>query len=486
MAFDDLEFKESNRMNSGTGCILSTKVVLWLPAAAAFLGLLALGLWLFTGPRIELAPRVPGTDHAGGMESAAAVSNPVLAGKLILGNASAADLPGFWPGFRGANRDGLDVQPVSLARSWSSSGPRELWAIDVGEGYAGAAVSNGRVYIMDYDRDNQQDALRCLSLADGQEIWRYAYPVSVKRNHGMSRTVPVVAGNLVIALGPKCHLVCLDATTGELRWGLDLVREFGTTIPPWYAGQCPLVDNGALILAPGGPEALMVALNPESGEVLWRTPNPHGWRMTHASITPMELANHRMYIYPASKGVVGVSAKDGSILWETTDWKISIATVPSPVVLDGGRIFLSGGYNAGSLMLQLEEDNGKFSVRTAFRLEPGIFGATQQTPIHHNGHLYGIRPDGQFVCLNLDGKLLWSSGHGQQFGLGPFLIANGLIFAMNDSGTLTLMEASSEKFNLLGQARVLNGRESWGPLTLAGTRLIARDLTRMVCLEVGQ
>jgi outer membrane protein assembly factor BamB len=66
------------------------------------------------------------------------------------------------------------------------------------------------------------------------------------------------------------------------------------------------------------------------------------------------------------------------------------------------------------------------------------------------------------------------------------MIADGLIFAMNDSGTLTLMEATPERFNRLDEAQVLNGRESWGPLTLAGSRLIARDLTRMVCLEVGR
>ena len=92
---------------------------------------------------------------------------------------------------------------MSLARAWQPSEPRELWAIDVGEGYAGAAVLNGRVYLMDYDRDKKQDALRCLSLADGREIWRYAYPVPVKRNHGMSRTVPAVTDKLRRGDGPQ-------------------------------------------------------------------------------------------------------------------------------------------------------------------------------------------------------------------------------------------------------------------------------------------
>jgi outer membrane protein assembly factor BamB len=208
--------------------------------------------------------------------------------------------------------------------------------------------------------------------------------------------------------------------------------------------------------------------------------------MTHSSLVPMEFNGERMYVYCGNNGVVGVSAKDGRVLWETSDWKISIATVPSPLILDGGRIFLSGGYDAGSLMLQLVPEGDRFAVKTVFRLEPSGFGATQHTPVVYQNHIYGVRADGRFVCLDLDGKLLWASDPGQSFGLGPFLVADGMVYAMNDAGLLRLIEATPERYKLLGQAQVLNGRESWGPLALAGGRLLARDLTRMVCLEVGK
>ncbi|HNS70734.1 MAG: PQQ-like beta-propeller repeat protein [Verrucomicrobia bacterium] len=432
-----------------------------------------------------MAKRVPGTDHDPGSETGAR-ANPVLAGKLLRSEGQPANLPGAWPQFRGPQRDAISAEAVSLERSWAPGQPRELWAIDVGEGYAGPVILNGRVYLMDYDRDQQQDALRCLSLADGREIWRYSYPVRVKRNHGMSRTVPVVTDQLVVAIGPKCHVVALNSITGELLWGLDLTRQFGATVPPWYAGQCPLLDQGAVILAPGGDDALLLAVEAQTGKVLWRTPNPHGWKMTHSSVMPMEFDGQRMYVYCASKGVVGVSAQDGSLLWETPDWKISIATVPSPLPLDGGRLFLTGGYNAGSLMLQLANDGGRLAPRTLFKLAPEVFGATQHTPIRYHDHLYGVRADGKFVCLTLDGKVAWASGSGQQFGLGSFILANGLILAMNDSGLLRLIEALPQKYTLLAQAQVLKGRESWAPLALAGGRLIVRDLTRMVCLEVGR
>lgn len=464
---------------------LWNRIVPLLPVMVGIAALLALVVWFTVGSGKSLTRRIPGTDRAAGAGGAASSTNAVLAGQLIKSNGVPADLPGTWPQFRGPNRDGISLETVSLSKSWANAAPKELWAVDVGEGYAGAAVVNGRVYVMDYDREHKQDALRCLSLADGKEIWRYAYPVPVKRNHGMSRTVPTVVSNCVVAMGPKCHVLCLNAETGELKWGFDLVHQYGATIPPWYAGQCPLVRDGQVILAPGGPDALLLAVDLQTGREIWRTPNPNQWTMTHSSIASVEVDGQCMFVYCASKGVVGVSATDGSLLWETPDWKISIATVPSPVPLEGGRVFLSGGYNAGSLMLQVKKEGDVFGAKTLFRLDPEVFGATQQTPIYFANHLFGVRPEGEFVCLDTSGKVVWTSGQENRFGLGPFLKADGVFFVMNDSGQISLIEASPARFNLLGQAKVLHGRESWGPLSLAGGRLIARDLTRMVCLDVA-
>ncbi|MDP7130800.1 MAG: PQQ-like beta-propeller repeat protein, partial [Planctomycetota bacterium] len=378
---------------------------------------------------------------------------------------------------------GVSRETVPLRRAWPNDGPPLLWELELGEGHAGAAVNDGRVYILDYDREAQADALRCLSFETGKEIWRFSYPVRTKRNHGMSRTVPAIADGLVVSLGPKCHVVCLDANSGEFQWGIDLVKDYGTEIPPWYAGQCPLIEDGRVILAPGG-KALIMAVDSATGEVLWETPNPRRWQMTHCSIVPMTFAGKRMFVYSGSGGVAAVSAEDGSPLWETDAWKISIAAIATPVVVGDGLIFFSGGYNSGSMLVQLSEKNGQIATKPVFRLKPEVFGATQQTPVFYEGHIYCVRPNGEFVCLDLQGKIKWASGPERRFGLGPFLIANDLAFVMNDHGHMTLFEATPAACRQLAEAQVLNGHDAWGPFALAGGRLLARDLTRMVCLDV--
>jgi outer membrane protein assembly factor BamB len=445
----------------------------------------ALGLLVFvwgTGLPAGWAPlRVPLLGGDGGGDTGGA--SPLEKATLSASDGTAADLPGTWPGFRGPNHDAVSPEATPLAETWAGGEPKPLWSVDAGEGHAGAAVLKGRVYLMDYDREAQADAVRCLSLADGKEIWKFSYPLAIKRNHGMSRTVPAVTAQHVVSLGPKCHVSCLDAVSGKFQWGIDLVREYGTTVPPWYAGQCPLIDGERVILAPAG-RSLMIAVELATGKVLWQTPNPRGWKMTHVSITPMEIAGRKTYVYCGHRGVAGIAADDGSLLWETPEWKISIATVASPVPVPGNRIFLSGGYEAGSMMLEVSEQAGKWQVKPAFRLDADVFGATQQTPVFHAEHLYGVRPNGELVCLDLQGKVLWASGMSHRFGLGPFMLADGKILAMDDNGELTMAAASPDGFRPLAQAKVLEGHDAWGPMALAGGRMIVRDLTRLVCLDL--
>ena len=119
-----------------------------------------------------------------------------------------------------------------------------------------------------------------------------------------------------------------------------------------------------------------------------------------------------------------------------------------------------------------------------FRLDPKVFGSDQQTPVYFDGYIYGVRPDEQLVCLDLDGRIRWTSSPAHKFGMGPYTIINGLIYVMNDEGYLTAAKATPDAYTPLTAAKVLQGHESWGPMAFASGRLIVRDLTRMVCLDI--
>jgi outer membrane protein assembly factor BamB len=457
-----------------------------IPCVLAGTGIALLLWWTGTELIKPLQARVPGNDGAPAAVAKVVLDVP-LPGEPTQFDGKPSTIAASWPWFRGENLDAICSDSVPLARKWSSDGPKHLWSVELGEGFASAAVKDGRVFILDYDKEALADTMRCFSLDDGAEIWRNSYPVEIVYNHGMSRTVAAVHDGRVISLGPKCHVTCWDTTTGKAHWLLDLVRDFGAKVPTWYAGQCALIDKGRLILAPGG-KALLMAVDITTGEVLWESANPEKWDMTHVSVVPMEFGGKRIYVYCGSGGVAGVSAEDGEILWQTTAWKIKMAACPTPVVLPDGKIFCCGGYNAGSLMLQLTaEENDKITVKTLFKLKAKQFSSVQQTPVLYKGHLFGVRQKGkQLVCLDFNGKEVWKSGK-DKFGSGPYMIADGLIYVMDDDGMLTMAEATAAGYKPLAKAQVIpEGYDSWGPMALVAGRLIVRDMTRMVCVDVSE
>jgi len=141
------------------------------------------------------------------------------------------------------------------------------------------------------------------------------------------------------------------------------------------------------------------------------------------------------------------------------------------------------------------QDGGGFQVKELFRLKAAEFGSEQQTPIFWQGNIYGVQSKDagplleQLICLDADtGRLRWASGREHRFGPygGPYLIADGLILVVNDSGVLTLADALPTGYHSIWQGKLLEGGECWAPMALAGGRLLVRDLTRMVCLDIGK
>jgi outer membrane protein assembly factor BamB len=392
---------------------------------------------------------------------------------------------GDWPQFRGPERDARS-SATGLLREWPEGGPQQLWSVEACEGYAGAAIVGGKVYFNDYDREANTWLVRCLALADGEELWRFTEKRKIRPNHGITRTVPAVDGELVFSFDPKCVLHCLDAETGEELWRKSMVADYGGRIPSWYNGQCPLLEPDRVLVAPGG-EALVVALEKRTGEELWRTPNPDQRKMSHASLMPAELGGVRQYLYCTLEGPLGISAEDGSVLWQFP-YKFNVAVAPSPLAVDGERVFLTAGYDAGSVMIRVRRDGEAFAVEELFRLSTAEWNSEVQTPIVHEGHIFGVgkRRRGLFTCLDLDGKVVWNSTGEASFELGGFILADGVFLAMEGTtGVLRMIEASTSGYSELASAEVLSGPDVWGPPALSDGKLVVRDMTRMVCLQVG-
>ncbi len=399
---------------------------------------------------------------------------------------------GDWPQFRGPHRDNASSE-TGLLRAWPAEGPKVLWKTPVCEGYAGAAIKGGRVYLNDYNLEKKEHLLRAISLADGKDLWGWSYPVEIKPSHGITRTVPAVGEKLVFSLDPKSRFHAIDAATGKLVWEKDLVQEYKCLNPQWYAGENPLLDGDRVILGIGG-DSLAIAFDQATGKEVWRAPNPEKFILSHSSVMPAEIGGVRQLLYFHMRGLAGISAQDGKLLW-TTPFRARMAAAPSPVAVGDGRVFITSGYEAGSQMVRVEKTGESYTARKLFELKSSQFNSEVHTPVLHQGHLFAVgkKQKGRFTCVDLEGNVVWESpvaagdpGKSRTFGLGGFFLADGMFFVLDgDSGMLRLIEASVKEYKELAGAQVLSGQEVWGPMALSDGKLVLRDLGQMVCIQVG-
>ena len=401
------------------------------------------------------------------------------------------DFASEWPCFRGAARDNLAKYDGALTKTWDESGPKVLWRQPLGEGYSGAIIAGGRVYVLDYVEDVSSDALRCFELFSGTELWRRGYRNPIRRNHGKSRTIPAYSDGVVVTLGPAAHVMAVDAESGDLLWTRDLVETYGCEIPQWYAGQCPLIEDGKVILGVGGKEVLMTALDLKTGETVWETPNDHALKMSHASVLSATLCGTRQYVYA---GIGGIAACDlqGNQLWTCTKWKPAV-WAPTPLQIGDGRLFLTAGYGAGSATLAVKKADGGFAAEIEQEWKPTQGPASeQQTPVLIGDTMFVIQPKdagarrAEFVAADVSmlPAVKAESGKDARFGLGPYLYADGAFWILDDEGVLSVYEYREDRFERLAAHKILPGTDSWGPIAFAGGLMILRDSTSMVCLDL--
>ena len=84
----------------------------------------------------------------------------------------------------------------------------------------------------------------------------------------------------------------------------------------WAYSESPLIDGEVGGLHAGRTECRrLVALNKKTGELIWKCAVPGGDQAAYASALVIEAGGVRQYVQMLQKGLVGVEAKTGKLLW---------------------------------------------------------------------------------------------------------------------------------------------------------------------------
>jgi outer membrane protein assembly factor BamB len=416
----------------------------------------------------------------------------------------------------GPRRDGV-WRETGIVEKFPESGPRVKWRAEIGGGFSGPAVANGRVYVTDRQlakgAKNPNDPFQrgmipgservlCLNEADGRLIWRHEYdcPYSVSYAAG-PRTTPLVRDGRVYTLGTEGHLFCFDAADGKVIWSRDFKKDFGAATPLWGFSAHPLLVGNRLICLAGGPGSTVVALDKENGRELWRalTTKEPGY----SPPTLIEAGGKPQLIIWHPEAVASLDPENGKVFW-SEPWTIRSALSLSMPRQAGNSLFLTAFYD-GSLLLRLAADKPAATVvwksRKASERDTTELHSIISTPVFENGHVYGVCSYGQLRCLKADtGERLWETlaattrdGKEARWA-NAFLVKNGdRFFICNELGDLIIARLSPRGYEEISRTHLLEptgeaaGRAVvWSHPAFANRTVFARNDRELVAVDLSR
>ncbi|MBX3441820.1 MAG: PQQ-like beta-propeller repeat protein [Planctomyces sp.] len=398
-----------------------------------------------------------------------------------------------WPQWRGLERDGRSTE--AIRRDWDANPPAHLWTVEgMGRGYASVAVVDGRLYTVG-NRDNAQ-CIICVDAESGRPIWSSKITDSVPRHdYEGSRSTPTVDGDKIYAVSSDGGIACLNLADGSPVWRRSF-RDFGGQLMSgWGFSEGPLVDGDNVICTPGGPNAVMVALNKATGKDVWRCAMPRAEARGrdgagYSSIVVSNAGGVKQYVQTVGHGVIGVRARDGKFLWGYDKVANDVANIPTPLV-SGDHVFASTGYGAGAALLKLNKAGDGIRPEEVYFLQANVFqnhhgGMVLDGDVVYAGHGHG---QGFPTCLNWrTGKVVWGGSRQRGPGEGSAAltqVGDGLLFRYQN-GVLALIDASPQGYKLLGTLTPdYQEGDSWSHPVVVNGKMYLREQDRLMCYDVS-
>ncbi|MEM9657210.1 MAG: PQQ-binding-like beta-propeller repeat protein [Planctomycetota bacterium] len=400
-----------------------------------------------------------------------------LLSALLLRPAAAED---NWPQWRGPTGDGVGATCDYPAEF--SPNKNVMWRASLpGRGSSTPAVWGDRIYVTcDVD---QQDVVACYGL-DGKERWQKTLGpgrAGRHKNGSGSNPSPVTDGRVVVVYFKSGRVACLTADGREL-WSRNLQKEYGEDTLWWDLGTSPvLVEGKAIIAVMHEGESYLVALDLNSGDVVWREqrqyerPPESDQAYTTPNVTTLN-GQTQLVVWGADH-LTGHRVDSGDLIWEVSGFNPKNEgmqrVIASSAVSDGVAVvpFGRGDFLAAVAL-------GTVGDLQAERLwiKEGL-GADVPTPVAKDGKVYVLTDRGGVHCLDLkSGRELWSANlpRGRaKFYASPMLCGEKLCCARED-GAVFIGRVGDKGFQLLAENQ-LDEQLLATPLPIRNTLLVRTE-----------
>lgn len=392
--------------------------------------------------------------------------------------------PDDWPGFRGANRDGIVSTPIRT--DWNENPPRELWRHPIGVGWSSFAVVDGLAFTQ--EQRGPEEMVVCYDVETGEQIWAHGDETRFVESQGGDgpRATPTIHDGKLYSLGATGILNCLDALTGEVVWSTDVLEDAETENLIWGMCGSPLVVDDVVIVNPGVNAGVgeygVVAYDRLNGEVKWTAGDDQA---AYAAPRLETLAGLPQVLILDAAGLASHDPKYGTRLW-FHPWKtFSDINVAQPIKVDDTHVFVASGYSHGSALIEVTF--GKLGWDSAQEwANPRGPKLKFQSGVKKGRYVYGL-DDGILSCHDLEtGKQMWKGG---RYGFGQLLlVGDHVLSTVEETGEVVLVRAHPDSFDEVVRFQALGteGNQGilWNHPVIWNGRLIVRNAREVACFDV--
>ncbi len=384
-----------------------------------------------------------------------------------------------WPQWRGPRRDGISDEK-GLLGAWPKGGPSLRWKFDgLGIGWSSPIVVGDRVYITG---DVNEDLVLWALDHEGRVQWRARHGAAWTGSYPGSRASCAYSGGRLYLLNAHGRLACFDAADGTEIWATDVLKRFNAENITWAMSECLLVDGPRVIVTPGGKNALVAALDKQTGETVWTTPPIEDELASYSSPLLFAHAGRRIIANCSSRHGFGVDADTGELLWTVPLSNRYLVNVAMPIY-GSGSVFYVTSYAEDGRRYRLMADGRGITVQ---HLWTAPIDTVTGSGVLVDGVLYisGYQKAKWWLAFDWETGTMKYEHKGLR--TGAAIYADGRLYVLDERGAAALLKPAPDGFETTGQFQLTSERvrDAWAHPVLLDGRLYLRYHDTLWCYDV--
>jgi len=391
-----------------------------------------------------------------------------------------------WPCFHGQDRLNKSKE-TGLLKEWPAGGPELLFTINgLGEGYSSLSFGEGLIFTAGKYRD--QSYVFAFDM-NGKPVWKspngkaWATTAPWASSYTGSRSTPTYDNGRIYYLSEGGSLAVYDAKTGREIWAKDLAKEFDAPETEYGYAESVYIEGNRLYVRPAGRKGFHVCLDKNDGKLIWANTDIPGVE-GYSSAVVFEFGGCRHLTGSSSDCYYGVDIATGRLLWKV-DFKNQRGLNLTDIVAKDGYVYITSDYGKGCMLVRLKPSGDRFIPETVWQSK--LMDNHHGGVILLDGYLYGSGSNSRgWFCLDfLTGKQIWNHTRGK----GAITYADGMFYLLDErTGSMTLIKASPEKYESMGEFSVPSGGQSmyWAHHVICGKRLYVRHWDKVFVYDIGK